>query len=86
MFKRFLVLDLFEPPVTELGDWIDAEKQLPNTTSGIYMVKYGDSNICQAYFCLDKISHLARPRGIEPSYWWDKKTGDPMYNVTHWLK
>ncbi len=86
MFKRFLVMDLFEPTVKQDGEWIEAEKELPDTTAGIYMVKSSNSTICPAYFCLDRIHHLARPRGIEPSYWWDKQTREPIYNITHWLK
>lgn len=86
MFKRFLVMDLFDSPAKQDGEWVSVEKEIPDVKSGIYFVKYGESNTCQAYFCLDQIDHLARPIGINPSHWWDKKTKCPIYNVTYWMK
>jgi len=79
-------MDLFDVEAKEDGEWIDVANEIPNVTSGTYLVKYGDSGICKAYFCLDRISPLARAKGINPSYWWDKITKDPIHNVTHWMK
>ncbi len=85
MFKRFHVMDLFhadEDPIVK--DWIDVNNQFPNETIGLFRVKLNDSSEINAYFFMDKASTLCLGMGIKSSYWWDKQSKKPIYNVTHW--
>lgn len=86
-FKRFQVIDLFNADKSfEVKEWIDAEKEIPQERNGIYKVKLNNGNECKAYFCQDKCAPLMHYLKMPSSYWWDKETQEPLYNVTHWGK
>lgn len=86
-FKRFLVIDLFNKGKSfEVKEWVDVEKELPKERSGIYKVKLNNGNECIAYFCNDMCCNLMQYFNKPLSYWWDKETKEPLYNVTHWGK
>jgi hypothetical protein len=87
MLKRFEVMDLFHGDKSfEVKEWIDPSKELPKEENGIYKVRLDNGNEIKAYYCSDRISWLARFTNDKLSHWWDKRTKEPLYNVTHWGK
>lgn len=87
MFKRFQVIDLFDGNKDlSVSEWVDVKKEIPDTKSGIYMVKLHDQSTLPAYFCQDRCIRLCDSLGMKEiaTHWWDKKTKEPLQNVTHW--
>lgn len=67
-------------------NWIPIEdgKRIPEVKSDIFKVRLEDGEEVWAYFYSDQCSHLNRYFNVKNTYWWDKKTKKPLYNVTHW--
>lgn len=64
--------------------WNDIDKSLPETDLGIKVkVKLNDNRECFAFFYPDKMSWIAF-YGEKPAYFWNSKTKEPLFNVTHW--
>jgi hypothetical protein len=85
MFKRFQVLDLFHGNKSfDVKEWVDVEKELPEGKQGIFKVKLSNGTEVLAYFCQDKLVPMMKYIKGDLSYWWDKSTQQPLYNVTHW--
>ncbi len=85
MFKRFLVMDLFHKVPDQDGEWVNVSDRLPDTSAGIFFVKGEKLYKCPAYFFMDKLTPLMRYFKDQSSYWWDKDSKEPMYDVTHWM-
>lgn len=66
-----------------MSEWKHFEDNPPSSFSGIYQVKLDDDSIKKAYFYQDRIQWIAF-YGQKPSYWWDYRTKEPLFNVTHW--
>lgn len=93
MFKRFQVLDMFYADKSfDVKEWVDVNDALPERKQGIYKVRRQNGNEVKAYYCEDTIDKLHRLSQVgqkyktESSYWWDKETKKPLYDVTHWGK
>ena len=93
MFKRFLVMDLFEKlddwndkkDDLENKKWVSVTDRLPEKRVGIFKVLLSNGIEKIAYFCADQCTSLISPdMGINKSYWWDKTTKEPIYDVTHY--
>lgn len=86
MFKRFQVMDLFhkDKEVSEVKEWVDAEKKLPNVSSDLFKVKLSTGEELLAYYFDDGIVNLCSYYKMKTSKWWNKLTREPLYNVTHW--
>jgi hypothetical protein len=86
MFKRFQVMDLFHgKEESKVVEWIATKDNVPDKI-GIYKVKRNNGNECLAYFCPDQCIHLIKSSQLSPSYWWDKITKEPLYDVIEWGK
>ena len=93
MFKRFLVMDVFceVPKIEDVKEWVDVNQELPKKKTA-YMVKLSNSDIVQAYFCLDQCINLMTSKSLmdgtvlKLTYWFKRGNGQPLYNVTHWGK
>ncbi len=84
-FKRFLVTDLFFGSKNlDEGEWIDVSTSLPDQLDGIFKVRLDDGSETTAYFYQDKIGRIMESYSNKPSYWCDKKTKEPLYNVVSW--
>jgi hypothetical protein len=85
--KRHQVMDLFWCNVTQVvdGDWNKVENGLPICKSkGCKVwVKLEDNSECFAYF-YDDMASFVRNSGIKPSYFWDCRSKEPLYNVKEW--
>ena len=66
-----------------MDDWVDV-KELPEE-SDIVQVKLENGDIRKAYFYPDKMIWAAF-YGHRTSYFYDKTTQEPLFNVTHWLR
>jgi hypothetical protein len=86
MFKRFQVLDLFCNEENNNVEWIDVKDEMPKITASIFKVRLSNGNEVLAYYCQDKCMPMMTYFKGEPTYWWDKQTKEPLYNVTHWGK
>jgi hypothetical protein len=87
MFKRFQLFDLyFGSEETTVSEWVDPNKELPADNNGVFRVKLSDKSEVDAYYMVDRASHLCRYTATEPSYWWHRRTKHPIHNVTHWGK
>ena len=71
--------------MTGCGEWIDTEDHLPDCRSDILIVKRKNGSITKAYFYSDKMQWLDF-YGVEPTYFWEKHSQKPLYDVVHWLK
>jgi len=86
MFKRFKVMDIFHDEyLKEVDEWVDV-KNLPDEIKNIYKVKLSNNDQTTAYFCHDMCIGLISYYKAAASYWWNKQTGEPIYDVTHWGK
>ena len=88
--KRHQVMDLFCGNLTEeFGEWIQLDLDKihthPQISSKGCKVKIKSANGEEkfAYYYPDKAIGFSK-YGITPSYFWDCKTKDQLFNVTHW--
>lgn len=93
MYKRFQVIDLFHADKSfDVKEWVDVNDAMPKIRNGIFKVRLVNGNEIKAYYCDDKIDKLHRLAQVtdkyktDSSYWWDKDTKKPLYDVTHWGK
>lgn len=63
--------------------WINAEF-IPNVKFGLFMVKTVNGNQKQAYFHHDQGGVWRQDYGYRLSYWYEKASGDAIYDVTHY--
>lgn len=81
-------MDLFhaDKDFSEIKEWADVNQELPKEETGIFKVKLLTGDEIRAYYCADKCITLMSYSSREPSYWYTKGSGEPIYNVTHWGK
>lgn len=65
--------------------WIEVSDELPQVKAGRYMVKTSLDEEFVCYFYNDKMQWIAF-YGKRPCYWWNAKSHEPVFNVTHWWK
>ncbi len=84
--KRHQVMDLFWGSSSEeIGEWNHIKDSLPQPKSnGMKVkVKLDDGTQKYAYFYKDKALWIEK-YGMKPSYFWDCRTKDPIFNVEEW--
>lgn len=64
------------------NEWVSVKDKLP-TSNCILLVKTSTGKITKAYFYLDQIDWVAF-YGQKTSYFWDKETKKPMFDVIEW--
>jgi hypothetical protein len=66
-------------------DWIKIEKRLETLPhkNGIYLIKDSQDNSQEAYFYKDA-GNWQSDYGIKTSRWHSRKSGEHIYNITHW--
>lgn len=83
--KRHLVMDLFHGNQTEeLGEWKETDKALPDVPKACKVkAKLSCGGEVFAYFYKDQAIWVEK-HGQKRSYFWNSKTHEPLFNVTHW--
>lgn len=64
-------------------EWIRVEHRLPNVFSGKFKVENSNGDIFDCYFYADKMSWIGF-YGEKPTYWWNSKTRQPVFDVIKW--
>jgi len=77
---------LFGSEETTVSEWVDPNKELPSDRNGVFRVKLSDSNEMDAYYMEDRAAHLCSYFDMKLTYWWCRKTKEPLYGITHWGK
>lgn len=63
---------------------IDVNDRLPKNHRILYVI-LDDGSKVKSYFYTDKISWISF-YGQKTSYFWHHRTGEPLFNVTHWIE
>ena len=76
-------MDLYHGQDNEIiGEW-ESVKKLPDISCCKLKVKLTDDSEIFTYFYSDKAIWVQK-YGIKPSYFWECKSKEPIYNVKEW--
>ena len=68
-----------------MSNWVKISDEIPDVFAEAFMIKNEKEEILKAYFYSDKMQWIAF-YGKKPTYWWNARTHEPIYNATEWLK
>lgn len=65
-------------------EWISVKDRKPKCFATTVNVKIKNGEECKAHFYSDGMSWISF-YGQKSTAWWEYKTGNPLYDITHWM-